>query len=84
MIKNMTTESGSRYEFEDRDGAMFVRRSSGPALRGDGAWLRLRSILGEVRVGLSVRLLLEPLGEGSATYRFTTAITMLEEAEEAA
>lgn len=59
----VTTESGAKYEFENRDGQEFVRRVNPDyEKRGDGDWQVLLDLFPEIpTVGQSLVIVMESL-----------------------
>lgn len=74
----VTTETGSKYEFKDDIISKLVRRVNPEgALRRDSEWLKYDMSL-EPEVGYPMLLWLEPLGDGFATMRQTSAVTEIQ------
>ena len=76
-MKKIITETGSVYE---NDGDR-VRRVGKHKLRRDGEWLQLLEPV-HVKVGHSVKMVLEPLGDGVATIRTTSKVVEIIEEKE--
>ena len=75
----VTTESGSCYEFDVQEHSSWMRRqaSSSDPLRRDEEWVPMLTVP-EFEVGFPMRLLLEPLGDGDVTVRFSTPVLKVE------
>jgi hypothetical protein len=74
-LRDVYTESGTRYRLDFTAGT--VVRFHGMPMRGDGAVLRMHWC-GHVRVGDPLRIMLEPLGEGTYTFRTSSPVERIE------
>jgi len=77
------TETGSIYLF-DQGRVMRLRdgETKEGALRRDGDWLQILSEPEGIAVGQPMNLILQPLGEGHATFRITSLVTAIHTEEE--
>jgi len=73
----ITTESGTRYEFNDD--LTRVKRDGGDRLRRDGEWLSCSILNGGPTLGDPLVFALEPLGDTALTIRSTTPVVRIDE-----
>lgn len=76
-IIKVRTESGTFYEIS-ADYRSVRRLSPDSGMRRDNEWLKIFE-LGEIVIGQPLIFVLEPLGDGGATYRRTSPVVSIEE-----